>query len=86
MTHSLGRAGLSVTPADSSMDPDAGQGPGIYTAEVRVTDNGVPPPMSSSQSFQITVGEPETWPEGLFGRLVFDDNPAVPPRDPSPRV
>ncbi|MFO1458695.1 MAG: putative Ig domain-containing protein [Verrucomicrobiota bacterium] len=84
LTYSLvnGPAGLSVTPAGIlRWTPTAGQGPGIYTAEVRVTDNGVPP-MSSSQSFQITVGEPGDAARRVW-QIGVDDNPAVPPYDPS---
>jgi hypothetical protein len=59
LTYSLvsGPTGLGVSGAGVvSWTPTEAQGPGTFTATVRVTDNGTPS-LSANQSFQITVSE-----------------------------
>jgi len=55
--------GMSIDPVTGAIGwtPSEAQGPGTYTVAVKVTDNGSPP-VSTTNSFQVTVSEVNTPP------------------------
>lgn len=79
LTYSLvnGPAGLAVAGNGvMSWTPTEAQGPGLYLATVRVTDNGQPP-QSDTQQFTLVVNEvTPVWQIGT------DDNPSTTPYRP----
>ena len=58
-------AGATINPVTGffSWTPTEAQGPGVYPVTIRVTDNGLPAPLSGTNLFSITVDETNAAPQ-----------------------
>ncbi|MEN9678543.1 MAG: hypothetical protein RIS76_4439, partial [Verrucomicrobiota bacterium] len=78
-----GPEGLSVSPAGLvTWTPTEGQGPGTYTVEVRVTDNGFPT-QSDSRQFTVQVNEVADLALRTVWQVGIDNLPTVSPYRPT---
>ncbi|MEN9675625.1 MAG: hypothetical protein RIS76_1521, partial [Verrucomicrobiota bacterium] len=78
-----GPEGLSVSPTGLvTWTPTEAQGPGTYTVQVRVTDNGFPM-QSDSRQFTVQVNEVADPVARTVWQIGIDNNPAILPYKPT---
>ena len=86
---------LNGQPTGATIDPNTGQitwtpsevqGPGVYTFDVTVTDNGTPAPLTDTQPITITVNEINTPPVAVDDFATMDEDGEVDHRRPTERL